>query len=250
MCSSDLWYNEEIGYQAVYELNTNTAFNHEAYATQFDKELSQLLDFIPVIGGVKAFFEGLTGITMTGELLTEEQKNLSMVMGVLSVALDLWTLGTLTATMTVTKALISSTVRSIGFGYAGKFVVEKLMNMGFTPLQAFVINLFGTIVLVGMMKRIVKNVSGPKTASPYDLEPTHGLPDSKNEFNKFVNQVKENGITETVKYVEHDGVKYIVDGHHRIRAAKILGITDVPIEQVQLPYKGYNTVLDLIWYGE
>ena len=55
------WYNEEIGYQEIYELNTNTAFNHEAYATQFEKELSQLLDFLPIIGGIKGICEGIAG---------------------------------------------------------------------------------------------------------------------------------------------------------------------------------------------
>jgi len=53
------------------------------------------------------------------------------------------------------------------------------------------------------------------------------------------------GIKETIKYVMHNGNKYIVDGHHRFFAAQKLGLKQVPIEQVKLPYKGYKTIDDL-----
>lgn len=43
-----------------------------------------------------------------------------------------------------------------------------------------------------------------------------------------------------------DGQKYIVDGHHRALAAKELGLTDVPIQQVQLPFKDYKTLRDVL----
>jgi len=89
-----------------------------------------------------------------------------------------------------------------------------------------------------------------ETASPYDLEPTHGLTDSKSEITKLTNEIKIDGITETVKYVEYNGKLYIVDGHHRVYIAKRLGLTVIPVEQVQLPYLGYTTFDDLIWYGD
>lgn len=40
-------------------------------------------------------------------------------------------------------------------------------------------------------------------------------------------------------------MKYIVDGHHRLRAAQELGIKNVPAEMVELPYGGYTTPIDL-----
>ena len=59
--------------------------------------------------------------------------------------------------------------------------------------------------------------------------------------------IKNNGISETIKYVEYNGKKYVVDGHHRLIAAKKLGIKEIPIEKVDLPYAGYRTVDDLLW---
>lgn len=39
----------------------------------------------------------------------------------------------------------------------------------------------------------------------------------------------------------------MVDGHHRLQAAKRLKIEDVPVEKVDLPYVGYKTIEDLLW---
>ena len=51
---------------------------------------------------------------------------------------------------------------------------------------------------------------------------------------------------QTIKYVEVNGQRFIVDGHHRAVAARQLGIENVPAEEVQLPYGSYKTVEDLI----
>ncbi|MBU3131869.1 ParB/RepB/Spo0J family partition protein [Clostridium gasigenes] len=69
----------------------------------------------------------------------------------------------------------------------------------------------------------------------------------KNKFNKFVETIKKEGIKEPIKYVEYNGKKYVVDGHHRLQAAKRAGIGDVPVEKVDLPYLGYKTIEDLLW---
>jgi hypothetical protein len=54
---------------------------------------------------------------------------------------------------------------------------------------------------------------------------------------------------ETIEYVEHNAQKYIVGGNHRYFAAQKLGIQNVPIKQVQLPFAGYKTPSDLILEG-
>lgn len=86
------------------------------------------------------------------------------------------------------------------------------------------------------------------SASPYELEPTHSQTLSNRQLNKLVKDIKENGIQKTIKYVKVDGTKYVVDGHHRLIAAKKLRLKVIPIEQVQLPYSGYKTVEDLYWF--
>jgi uncharacterized protein (DUF1015 family) len=64
---------------------------------------------------------------------------------------------------------------------------------------------------------------------------------------KLLDDIKVNGIKEPIKYVEELGGKHIVDGHHRTRAAKSLGLETVPAQKVTLPYSGYKTTADLIW---
>ena len=60
--------------------------------------------------------------------------------------------------------------------------------------------------------------------------------------------IKANGMLEPIKYVSHGGTNYIVDGHHRASAALRLG-TQVPVQQVELPYAGYHSYEDLYYYG-
>lgn len=93
---------------------------------------------------------------------------------------------------------------------------------------------------------VVDSVS--HTSKTFDLKPTEPLSKSRRQFQRFLDEVKKNGIAEPIKYVEHDGVKYVVNGHHRLRAAKMLGIEIVPVERVDLPYNGYQRVHDLFDY--
>ncbi|WP_354004837.1 ParB N-terminal domain-containing protein [Olivibacter sp. 47] len=44
-----------------------------------------------------------------------------------------------------------------------------------------------------------------------------------------------------------NGKKFVIDGHHRFRAAKELGIQNVPVRQVKLPCAGYKSVDNLIY---
>jgi uncharacterized protein (DUF1015 family) len=69
---------------------------------------------------------------------------------------------------------------------------------------------------------------------------------SNREFTALKGAMEKDGmLRETIKTVTHNGQKYIVDGHHRARAAKELGWKEVPIEEVSLPYLGYKTIDDL-----
>lgn len=84
-----------------------------------------------------------------------------------------------------------------------------------------------------------------------ELNPTHEITKSKNAMKKLFSQIRsDNMIKESIKYVEYDGVKYIVDGHHRFYSAIRLGMQEIPVQRVQLPYLGYKSLDDLvIYYG-
>ena len=86
--------------------------------------------------------------------------------------------------------------------------------------------------------------------SPYELTPTHRLTMSRTAFRRFKERIERDGrIIRPISFVEHEGTKYIVDGHHRVRVAKELGFTTVPAERVELPYLGYDTPDDLFAGG-
>jgi RHS repeat-associated protein len=82
--------------------------------------------------------------------------------------------------------------------------------------------------------------------STSDLVAAHGLRMSNRKFSALKQDIRQNGIRETVKYVEDGGVKHIVDGHHRVAAARSLNMPKVPTERVTLPFHGYKTRADLI----
>ena len=81
-----------------------------------------------------------------------------------------------------------------------------------------------------------------------DLIPTHSQTKSRGQLLALIKDIQQNGIQEPVKYVVFDGKKYVVDGHHRILAAKKLGLLNIPAEEVELPYLGYQTTNDLLWF--
>jgi ParB-like chromosome segregation protein Spo0J len=61
----------------------------------------------------------------------------------------------------------------------------------------------------------------------------------------LLGDIKDNGIREALSYVRYNGKNFIVDGHHRLKAARKLGLESVPAQEVQLPFLGYRTVDDL-----
>lgn len=95
-------------------------------------------------------------------------------------------------------------------------------------------------------------VTGVNTRMPLSsLQPTHYITKSQSTMKTFVQGVKSDGdILESIKYAEYNGTNYIVDGHHRYYSAQKLNFSSVPVQQVSLPYGGYNTTSDLFLVGK
>jgi hypothetical protein len=101
----------------------------------------------------------------------------------------------------------------------------------------------GDSITESLMEDVISDLS------PYKLEITHGMTMSKNAFRRLVGDINQNGIQESIKYVEYEGEAYIVDGNHRVAAARQLGISEIPVEKVELPYAGYNSPNDLNYFN-
>jgi len=78
-----------------------------------------------------------------------------------------------------------------------------------------------------------------------DLIATHGLDKSRAASRKLFEDISKNGIQDPIKYAIKDGEKFVVDGHHRLDAAKRLGFDSVPTQKVELPFAGYKSATDL-----
>ena len=127
----------------------------------------------------------------------------------------------------------------------GDFVSAGLSALGVVPVV-------GEIGDAAKLAKIADKVSdaakGIKRIAPSKLTQTHKLTLSKKQYSNLVESIRKNGITEPIKYVEYKGTKYVVDGHHRLRAAKQLKLDKIPTQKVSLPYKGYKTINDLLWF--
>ena len=91
-----------------------------------------------------------------------------------------------------------------------------------------------------------------KTSLPFTSEISCVLITSPKRLviSTFKEQLKQDGVVrETIKYIEYKGQKYIVDGHHRARVAKELGFKVVHVEKVELPFKGYKNIDDVLAGG-
>ena len=121
-----------------------------------------------------------------------------------------------------------------------------VIEFAFTFGVGGMVNQTGKAVVKQGVKQGVKR-QVMKQVATNSLRTTQGLTRSKKFIAKLIEDISKNGIKETIKYVTHNGVRYIVDGHHRFNAAIRLGLKNVPAEEVKLPHLGYKTVQDLIY---
>jgi RHS repeat-associated protein len=106
--------------------------------------------------------------------------------------------------------------------------------------------------IAGGMAGGLRAFTGKAAASAVDevataeLTSTHAV--TRSSVRKLAGQIdRDGGIREPLKYVLHQGERYVVDGNHRLAAARLLGMRAVPAQRVDLPYKGFKTAADLIF---
>jgi hypothetical protein len=90
---------------------------------------------------------------------------------------------------------------------------------------------------------------GPSYVNPTDLIPSHKVNQSPRELAALRESIRTRGFlhnaNQPVAYVIVDGRMYLVDGHHQVRAARELGIGEIPAQEVRLPYQSYRAEGDL-----
>lgn len=138
-----------------------TEFYTGVLTTSFDHKMesnldgiSEFLDYVPVVGGLKGIIEGCRGYTMTGEKLTDSERISVGVFGTLTLAVDVVTLGTLSATTTGAKALAKE-VGKMAFadimiaGYGTKYTSEVMLNLGMSPEAVMMTHMITSLAVGG-----------------------------------------------------------------------------------------------------
>ncbi len=88
----------------------------------------------------------------------------------------------------------------------------------------------------------------PKGVS--ELRPTHFPDKTHSEMQNLIDNIREHGITDPIKYIEHQGENFIVDGHHRFFSARKIGLENIPTQKVELPYGKYMSPADFVMDGK
>lgn len=154
--------------EEYYQQYLQTSFEHEVYTDGWLKNLSTTLDYIPIVGGVKNAIEGLCGYTMTGEKLTTQERISYTALGILTTAVDVFTLGTASGLIQggkfVGKELAKSGIKKLGkyaimdsvssvtMGWGSQFAGEKLKDFGLSAEGIFAIHLIAGIATAKMGK--------------------------------------------------------------------------------------------------
>ncbi|MBS1809054.1 MAG: ParB N-terminal domain-containing protein [Acidobacteria bacterium] len=129
-------------------------------------------------------------------------------------------------------------------GIEGRGLLVDLAIDRFFPEEEDAPPPVGAAMTMGNITDAGSEASTVETLRPGNLEPTHEVR-ANARLKNLITDIEQNGIQEPIKYAEHNGTKYVVDGHHRLAAASHLGLNEVPAQRVQLPHKGYKDTVDL-----
>ncbi len=133
-----------------YEDQVVTLFDHDKYANGVLEGFSTVLNYIPIIGGVKNIVEANIGYTLDGEKLSADEKSMLITMGGLTIVIDVVTLGIgsigKTGVKAVVEVFIKDAVVSVAIGWTSEYASEKLREMGLTPEEIFLVHLAVMVV--------------------------------------------------------------------------------------------------------
>lgn len=142
----------------------------------------------------------------------------------------------------------------LGSHLEGMPIEQVLAQRLETPVEQPGFDIASTVfpVLAPSAMLYLRNINNNRNVNshslnPYELKPTHEISYGKNKMKKFIEKIQKEGIKEPIKYVEHNGEKYVVDGHHRLYAARYLGLETINVQKVELPYNDYKSTKDLIY---
>ena len=145
-----------------------TQFEHEVYSSGFWKGLSSILDYVPLVGGVKNTIEACVGYSMTGEKLTTGERLLLGGLGVASAVIDVFTFGLGTGLIQggkvvgkqvakgmakqVGKYAVMDITASVAIGWTSNYASEKLRDMGLSSEEIFMVHLVASLSVMGYSK--------------------------------------------------------------------------------------------------
>lgn len=134
-------------------------FHTVALTTSFDHKmesdiawLSEFLDYVPVVGGLKGVLEGCIGYTMTREKQGNSERLSTGLFGALILAVDVVILGALTVIAQGTKVLVKQ-VGKMAFtdiviaGYGTKYASEAMLNLRMSPEQVMMAHMVSSLAV-------------------------------------------------------------------------------------------------------
>ena len=194
-----------------------TSFNHKMESNL--EGISEFLDYVPVIGGLKGLMEGCTGYTMTGEKLTNSERISMGVLGTLSLAVDVATLGALSATTQGAKALAKE-VGKVAFadiviaGYGTKYTSEVMRNLGMSPEQVMMAHMLTSLAVGGYSsyKNYKKNLSDiMKNAGLDNIDQAKDLMKYTGLSSKDLAKRLENSSIESILGIDKKNLDYLMN---------------------------------------
>ena len=129
---------------------------------------------------------------------------------------------------------------------AASGIVDDLAKKAFTEAEHLGVEVTEDATTTAT-RDVAKDIDG--YANPRELARTHEIGGNRSSKNvrEIMDSLRDEGWKgDPISVVEHDGQKYVVDGHHRLAAAKRVGFDQIPYKKVDLPFRGYRTLDDVL----